>query len=279
MNDLTNIVEKFDGFPSLSKVVNRIIELFNKGDVDINILEESLREDPNLTIQVLRIANSPFFGISGEITSIKEACMILGLPNVFNLVTAADVINALGDSHCNAIDISKFWEHSITVGIATTIVAKKVGLQDSSTFICGLLHDIGKLALDAYQPKLYKKILDYQTNNACTNIEAELQVAGFTHAQLGAAIGQYWKLSPAITQPILHHHEKSQIDDNQLIAALHVSNLLVKGIKQDIHEQNLIYEFHSRSLNTLGFKLGDLYKNMIEIDEMSRNNSLMDLVK
>ena len=278
MTEIINIIDEFDGFPSLSSTVNKIIELFNKGNVDINILEKALQKDPNLSLQVLRLANSPFFGISGEVKSIKDACMIMGLTNVFNLVTAADVINSLNSSDLHLISSSGFWEHSIATGIATTIVLKSAGLEDSNAFLVGLLHDIGKLALDSYKPKLYEKIIIYQEKNECPFINAEKEVANFTHADLGAAIARRWNLSETLADSILNHHDSHQITKNTTLSALHVADFLIKGLDIGDLYNNAICEFHSRSVKKLGIQMSDLAELMVDIEKSVKGNSLLEFV-
>ena len=278
MNSQAEIIKKFDGMPSLSTTVNQIIELFNKGGVDINILEKALLKDPNLSMQVLKIANSPFFGISGEVTSIKDACMIMGLTNVFSLVTAADVINSFSNETPHIISSVGFWEHSISTGIATTLILKKSGYDDADGFLVGLLHDIGKLALDYYQPELYENILSYQISNNCSYMNAEVAVANFTHAQLGAEIITSWKLNSKLAETILYHHDADNIIKSPALSALHIANFLIKGLDIGKIDNNQISEFYTRSMTKLDFKFKDMYEIMDSIEISTKNNSLLELV-
>ena len=278
MNSHTDIVKKFDGFPSLSTTVNQIIELFNQGGVDINVLEKALLKDPNLSMQVLKIANSPFFGISGEVTSIKDACMIMGLANVFSLVTAADVINSFSSDSSHIINTVGFWEHSISTGIATTLILKKSGFDDENVFLVGLLHDIGKLALDYYKPDVYEDILNYQMTNNCSYLIAEMAVANFTHAQLGAEILTSWKLNNTLAETVLYHHDGENIIKSPVLSALHIANFLIKGLDIGKIDDNLISEFYTRSMAKLDFKFKDMYEIMDSIEISTKNNSLLELV-
>ena len=279
MSELSEFVKEFDGFPSLSDTVSQIIELYNKGDVDINVLEKALQNDPNLSIQVLRLANSPFFGISGKVKSIKDACMIMGLANVFNLVTAADVINSLNDSGFNLINSTGFWEHSISTGVAMTVILKKIKHDDPNAFLAGLLHDIGKLALDSYRPELYEKVILEQKKNKCSFLEAEKNICKFTHSELGGEIARQWNLNSNLVETISHHHDSGSSVSNVPVAALQLSDFLVKGLGISELYNNSISEFHSRCVAQLGLKLNDLYVLMDEIERSSKNNCLLDYVK
>jgi len=278
VNSTTVIVEQFDGFPSLSITVSKIVDLFNRGAVDISILEKELLKDPNLTIQVLKIANSPFFGISGEVTSIKDACMIIGLSNVFNLVTAADVINLFSASNSHLLDSVGFWEHSISTGIAISLILKKIKHEDSNAFIVGLLHDIGKLALDYYQPDIYEKILNYQEKNICTYVIAEKSISNYTHSELGAEIIKHWNLNDSLAKTIYYHHDGDSITKSRMLSALHVADLLVKGLDIGEIDENQVSEFYSRSLGNLGLKFNDMYELMNTIEKATKDNSLLELI-
>jgi len=279
MSEISSFIREFDDLPSLSVVVTNIIELYNQGNVDINALEKALQKDPNLSIQVLRLANSPFFGISGEVKSIKDACMIMGLNNVFNLVTAADVINSINRDDFHLINSNGFWEHSIATGIATNIILKKVNQEDSNAFLIGLLHDIGKLALDSYRPELFEQVVLYQEANKCSFIEAEKKVTKFTHSELGAEIANHWNLNKALADTILYHHDAAHITKTPSLSALHMADFLVKGLDIGSLYNNSISDFSLRSISNLGLKLNDLYPLMTEIEKSTKDNNLLELVQ
>jgi len=224
------IVNGFKNLPSLPEVVSDIIESLNNDDTNIESLTSKIMVDPALSTRILRMANSPFYGLSGKISSLKEACMILGTYSIKNMAIAVGIVSD-NLQKGNAINTRKLWEHAVGTGVAAKILAEHIGIDHEIAFTAGLLHDIGKIILDTEYPEEYKKVIEYRVQNDCFISEAEIEVLGITHAEIGAIIAKYWSLPEAIIDAIQHHHLLQEKEHQSLVSIIHIADIICRALE------------------------------------------------
>jgi len=270
--NISYFLERIDEVPSFSGSVREIIDLFNKGEVNVKNLEQTLSKDVGITTQVLRIANSPFFGFSGQIKSLKDACMILGLPSVYNLVTAAAVLERFPGDKDSIINYDEFWQHSIAVAITTKGILEKANKISESAFLAGLIHDIGKLMLDMFFREDYLKIIEYQKEHQCLMRQAEKAVLGLDHAELGAMMLKSWKLPEEIVVTTRNHHNLNLGQYSHLVSSVRIADNLVKGLDIGNSDGNYIFSMSPKALPNLELTFDDLYE-LLPVIENHINSS------
>lgn len=201
--DPRTIAENVRTVFSLPDIALRINELIGSEKTSNAELERIILHDPAITAKILRFANSAYFGFSREIETISRAITLIGHKELRNLVLATSVISTFEDISSDLIDMESFWYQSVTCGVVAKVLADyKKNKARERFFIAGLLHAIGKLILLSQFPKESAVVLrsNNQGNYATTN--AELEMFGFTHAQLGAELFKLWKLPPSIWKMI-----------------------------------------------------------------------------
>ncbi len=265
--DINHFIAGIEELPSFSDSVRKIIDLFNQGEVDVKNLEQILAHDAGITTQVLRIANSPFFGFNGKIRSIKDACMILGLPSVYNLVTAAAILDRFPDEENSVINYNNFWLHSMAVGIATKDIMEKANKVSDSAFLSGLIHDIGKLVLDRYFKEEYLQIVQYQKEHQCPMIDAERAVIAMDNAEIGAMLLESWKLPDEIVSITRNHHKLNTEQYLDVSCAIHLANILVKGLNIGDSDGNHISNMSPKALSYLELSWDDLSSLLLVIEK------------
>ena len=198
------IIKKCD-IPPMPNVAHRILEMMNDPDVTNIKLQEAIMADQALTVQILKIANSPFYGIPRIIRNLSTAIMILGYKMIRNIVIAS-IVKSLDKK--TGLTEAMLWEHSIGASIASFLLAKEIKFPDpEEAFLSGLLHDIGKQIMNNSDPGRYMNVIEMVYNENVTFYFAEKEIFGFTHPEVGAIVIRKWKLSEELEQAIYYHHD------------------------------------------------------------------------
>lgn len=205
--DITDLVrDKKTKLPTLPVVMNNIIATARDKNTSARDLAGFITKDQAISARVLKIANSPYYGMSSKIDSISRAIVVIGFREVISLALATGVITSLPKN--TLMDMKALWKHSIGTGFASKIILDKTGKKaDESTMLIGLLHDLGKVIFSIYFPDEYAGILEKASiNNQALN-ELEKDGMGMDHAELAGSIMEHWKFPSRIIEPIRYHHE------------------------------------------------------------------------
>ena len=203
-------LDRLDHLPSLPAVVTRLIEMLDDPLASAMDVAYTLREDPPLTARVLRMANSPVYGGRFRIMSVPQAVLRLGMLEIQKIVMSLGVIRSvLGQGR--RLDYRAFWQHSLTVALASESLAEMLPAQDGqredSIFATGLLHDIGRFVLDQFYPEEYDAAVALMHAEHLPQRTAERRLLGTDHAELGGLLARHWRLPDPIVAGIWHHHD------------------------------------------------------------------------
>jgi putative nucleotidyltransferase with HDIG domain len=224
-DSIGKVLDKIQSLPSLPLVVMDILDSINQVDMNIDILSKKISTDQAIVARVLRVANSPFYGLSGQIDCISRAVTVLGFNSLRGLVMAAAVINAFPRTE-KKINWESFWQHSICVAVCAKALAKYAGQNPETAFTTGVLHDVGKLVIAVHFPQAFSS-QDVTTET----LQAEQEMLGFDHAGLGGEVAKHWHFPLTIQQAILHHHDCNRVvDEKNLIDVIYIANLLAHSL-------------------------------------------------
>jgi putative nucleotidyltransferase with HDIG domain len=216
---------KAKSLPSLPLTVVALGEAVQDERCTVDRILGILSKDPPLSATLLRLANSALYAGGASVLDLRTAVQRLGFDAVANLGTGAAVIKTLkSGTHLDAL---KLWQHSVAVGLTakgTCLLAKRHG-QAETAFLTGLLHDIGKIALDTCFPEDYGRVLQKVAGGA-TFLDAEREVLGMDHAAAGALLAAAWSFPQAIVEVIRDHHDPGSADF--LPNLIHMADLLVR---------------------------------------------------
>ncbi|UCD57464.1 MAG: HDOD domain-containing protein [Candidatus Hydrogenedentota bacterium] len=207
--ELKSVVETIENLPTISKVGMKILELASDPEVSMSELSEAIHQDPSLAARVLKVANSPFYGMSRQVDSLQLALVILGINEVRNVALGLSLFNVVKSlsSHVT-YDREKFWLHSAGCGIVSRILGRKLGFREEGTdFIVGLLHDVGKIIIDEYFGTEFNLIFNKTLAHETTMLEAEREFLGGSHDQVGGWVAEKWRLPETLCDAILYHHD------------------------------------------------------------------------
>jgi len=230
--NLENRLAKITDLPTLSTVASNIIQITQSPKSSALEVGRAISQDPALVSRILRIANSTFYGFPGKISTIPHAVVILGFVNIRNLVLAASISRIFSSKGGDAyFDREGFWRHSLACGVTSKLIAKRLGMKNpEEVFIWGLLHDVGKLALDAYFKEDFTRVVCLAKEKRIL-LRDEQELLGFDHAEVGGIVADKWALPPALIKVIRFHHNPTEANESMRMAAIvHLADVLCRAI-------------------------------------------------
>jgi putative nucleotidyltransferase with HDIG domain len=210
---ISDILDKSDTIPAAPGLVGRILALTAEPDFSMEQLVRLIRMDPALTAYVLRMCNSPYYGLRYKVASVDHAIAVLGVNALVDVVLSSGLLKVFNNSSAQdgyMLGKGQLWRHSV----ATALIAQKLvgnlkikGTNPSVTFTAALLHDTGKLALNQFVSQSLYDIESLIHEHNCTLVEAEKAVLGIDHANLGGLMMEKWAFPEEIVTSVIYHHD------------------------------------------------------------------------
>ena len=209
--EIRSIVERIQKLPTLPEVGMSILNVAGDPEISMDEISDVINRDPALAARVLKVANSPFYGMPRQVDSLQLALVILGLSEVRNIALGIMILKIIDGMNSNvAYDREKFLTHSLGCGVVARILSRKLKLRnDGADFIVGLLHDMGKIIIDEYFSRQFEKIIDVSMQSHCAMIEAEKRFLGESHERIAGWLAEKWRLPEALCEAIVYHHDLS----------------------------------------------------------------------
>lgn len=237
---LGDMLRRIHNLPSLSTVVMELLASINQDDVHVGTLAQTIAQDQALTAKTLRLANSSFYGMTRQITTIQDAIAILGFRTVRSVATTAALIGTFADGPYTRFSLAPFWRHSIAAAVCARELAPYLNIDPEHAYTAGLLHDIGRLALATQFAPQYEATMAYRTEHDCHLLEAERAVLGVDHAQVGHALTQHWKFPQAMQQALAEHHAPNSLAVSALTLVLMAADAIAHALDLSLDADDLV---------------------------------------
>jgi len=216
--------------PALPQAVTELRTALQREDVAVDELATTISHDQALTAKTLRLANSSFYGVTGRVSSIRDAINILGLRTVATVATTAVVISSFDRTACTGFDFDGFWRHALATAFCAQELAAATRLDAEAAFSAGLMHDLGRLALATYFPLELGQTLHWAAEHDVHSLDAERLMLGIDHAAVGGLIADHWHFAPAISEAIRCHHELPAHKTITLADVVHVADNMTHAL-------------------------------------------------
>lgn len=259
------ILAHLDSLPTLPAVVVRLVELTLDPDCDFSEVIRLARSDQSITARILAAAGSAVYGIREPARTLDQAVPLLGLNVVRSIVLAASVFDCFAPGAEKegpaAFDRSSFWRHALAVGCAARRLAQRhrsLSADPEAAFVAGLLHDLGKVALDCVYPKAYDRVAA-QTDLARGDIaDAERAILGVDHTVAGRRLAERWRLPRELQDAIWLHHLApdalpSSVAQPQIIGIVQLADTLAREQRLGYSGNYRFYELSPQIGARLGF--------------------------
>lgn len=217
----------------IPKVVFELIKALDNPRTNAMELNKLVSHDQALITKILTVANSPMYGLQRKVTTIDFAILVIGFKELKNIVAAISISDALRNKTDKYLSQKDFLLHSYLVGSAAKKISKDIGMQNSGeAFICGFLHDIGISIIHRYMHSNFIKIVDLMQTQRLTLREAELEVNGITHEEVGATLLEKWNFPNEIIEPVLYHHFPSQSQSSPTMSSIiNLADFMTEALK------------------------------------------------
>lgn len=228
MLPIDKIMSQVDKLPSLPTSVGKVIEVANNPKASPVELSNVIKIDPVLTAKVLKLVNSAYFSMPDQITNLNRAIILLGLNTIKNLAISTAVIGQFSKTKHNRFDMDKYWKHCMACAVLSKRFAQKTGVDKrylEEYFIAGLLHDIGQVVIVEVFPDKLDSLMN-KVEAGGVSEDAEREILGATHSEIGAALGRHWKISPNLIAVIEEHHDPNiEGEFAQIVLTVHAANI------------------------------------------------------
>ncbi len=228
-------IQEINHIATLPEVTLRIVELVEDPSSTAQDLQRMISNDPALCSRILKVVNSAFYGLPGQVASIDRAIVLLGLNAVKNIAVAASLVKLFrGGELGQAFSARELWSHSIAVATAARQIATKIsmGLPDEA-FLAGLMHDLGVVVELQYDRQKLLKVVEMLGVNSGgaplrDMMEAEREIFGADHQSFGEALARKWKFPKSLAMAAGHHHDPLSLPAEQrmLPTIVHIADRL-----------------------------------------------------
>jgi diguanylate cyclase (GGDEF)-like protein len=299
---INNMLRGATKLPTLPGVAMKILEAVKKEDTSLKEIADILSKDPSLSAEVLKAINSSFYGLSTKVTSVSHAVNLLGINTVKSLALSFSLVKNLKSNNSNGFDYTAFWKDSLIGAVSAKIISAKIFPKFSDdAFFLGLIHNLGILVTNQCMPDQYNLVLKEKERHLCSYQEAENQILGFNHMELGEYLVSSWGLPDLFSTPLRYHHEVEKLvtkdyDIDILTKILHLTSIVIDlnnskdkrfymaiaqlefcvkeyGFQNSIQISDLTKEIHRQTLNV--FPLFEIEieeeQDYLELIEEARN--------
>ncbi len=256
--EVKSVVSLIKILPSMPDLYTRLIDELSLPDAQIKNVARIISQDVAMSAKVMQLVNSAFFGMPRHVSSPDEAVRLLGLDIIQSLVMTVHVFGQYEGENIYGHPISELLDHSLKVSGCAKLIAKKEKLgskfMDDVT-IAGLLHDLGKLIIASNMKEHCAEIKQLLNQDGMNTTDAERQVLGTSHAEIGGYLLGLWGFPDSVVEAIVFHHEPNVMlhDELTILTVLHVANALV--VKAMDNGQNVHYgELDMSYMSTLGLE-------------------------
>ncbi len=261
------IFKTLKDLPPMPQVAQKARKVLSDPNSSFTDLAKIIETDQGIVTRVLKMANSPYYGMSGNVSSVQHASVVLGtktLMELLNLACSSEILDRNLEGY--DLDAGDLWTHSLAVAHASQIIAKKVQPHlEQDAFSAGLIHDVGKIILDPYILERKEEFKSFVQDGKETFLLAEKEILGFDHAGLASEVCERWQIPEHIALSIRYHHDPEPSEGDHLSYIVHMADAIaiMSGIGAGI--DGMLYRIHEKAMDHLRLSQEDLLEIMADV--------------
>ena len=253
---LVEMVSGMKSIPSLPSLYTEVVKELKDSNSSIKDVGRIISKDMGMSAKILQVINSSFFGLPQHISDPEKAALYLGLDSLKGLVLASGVFSLFNQRRWKSL-VDRLWNHSAFVGACALRLAEEEKCEPEvieDALLAGLLHDVGRLLMASYMPEKYGEVILKAKGGGTTLWEAEKEMLGTTHGEVGAYLLCLWGLSDNIVEALAYHHcpERSKDKEFGALAAVHVADFLEQESSEEHRKPIGIVQLNEDYLSGLG---------------------------
>jgi len=275
------ILKSIRALPPFPVTIQKVMALAGDPDSSLTELAAVIRLDQAITANILRICNSAYFGLRRPVDNVGDAILHMGRKNVLRAVMAAGLSRYFRTARGYDVRAAELWEHAVAVALMSQICAAKLsGADDPRLFTAGVLHDIGKTVMGEFVLEAWQNIQDLVEKQKYAFLEAEEEVLGVNHAELGGEIARIWKFPDEILKAIAFHHRPDLLANGDTVPwIVYLSNQVCHLMGIGVGTDALAYRAVGDVAGRFGFRQRDLEDMMARLHRsMQEARELVSIV-
>lgn len=276
--DPKTLVKDLDHLVSLPDICIRINQLMGSGNYSSSQVADIISQDVDISARLLKVVNSSFYGLPSKIETLSRAITLIGADELRNLVMAATAMRTFTGIPKQMVDMTEYWQHSVTTGVMAQSLAKQCNvLHSERLFVMGLLHDVGRLVIYLTLPEKATDILFITGGDNWVLAQTESELLGFTHLDVGAELMRQWGLPESFATVAGKHNDPLHAGEYQLETSLvHIAKAIANGEMVGLTIEEMLWAIHP-----FAWKMTDLSPEIVApmIDEMvSKSHEALSLI-
>ena len=283
MTNIEDIISTIDTLKPIPPVATQIMALAEDEDSSMSDISDLIVYDPSITASLLKICNSAYFGLARKVESVRDAITLLGLDQIVELVLLNSTAENFKDEPDGyGLGEGELWHHAVLSAHVAKMLAENHGYANKKHFVftAALLKDIGKLIMGRFVAFSYEKINILVSSKGYSFNEAEKEVIGMSHEELGALVAEKWRFGKKLIYIIRNHHmsEEASRDDVET-ALVYLADIVCMMMGFGTGMDGLAYRFYGDVLNRMNLTEQDLHKIIYDIGERRQKiQRLLNLV-
>jgi putative nucleotidyltransferase with HDIG domain len=263
-------LDRIKDIPTLPTIVFELNKLLRDPDTSIKTVCDTIEKDQAITLKILKLVNSAFYGFKSKISDLRNAVALLGYNAVRNAIVSLSVINSF-PKHVALMDfdITLFWKHSLAVAVTSKNIAQLSKKESpDNCFVGGLLHDTGKVILAQYFPELFEAVWSTLQKEQISFYEAERKALSIDHTKVGAHLADKWQLPEGLVDAIRWHHEfQPELKSANFVRNIYLANFIVNAYDLDPELRLDLSEMHPdvvKFMMNMMEDIGDWYTGLTD---------------
>ncbi len=249
-------------------VFGQIIELCKDDTLSVSKLAALLDKDPGLTVKLLRLVNSPHYGLTNKVDSVARAISLLGTDELKKLSLGRWLIKDFTSLPEEILDQGLFWRHGIRCGLFARAIAESVGVdRPQQYFSGGLLHDIGRLTMLERMPQQFLAAIAHAREDGVPLFRAEQEILKLDHALVGQFLGERWGLDPVLVKMIGGHHSPRLANYSLPACILHVADIFSHLSGHEMFWVETVPELQGKAWQTLSLDVNSLAPLLARVEK------------
>ena len=257
------VLREIKSLPTLPGIVAKLGKMAEDPDTTTEQMGRVISKDYILASKLLKLVNSAFYGFPQRISSLNSAIILLGFNVIKSLIITASIFEVM-----EAQDV-ELWEHSLGCAVVCNVLARHLGVKDPEEIsTAGLIHDIGKVAIKMELPKEYEMITDLSQEKNISRLEAEREILGLDHAEVGSWLAKSWNLPNKLVEPIACHHDPQLARKEQVASAIvHFADIIIRGLGYGHAGDIWVPPLNNKAWKLLALAPNDIDPLLREVDE------------
>jgi len=249
------VLKNIYNLPSTPRILTEVMNLLNDKSVNTSKITQVISKDQSIVTKILTIANSPLYGLQRKVTNLDFAILLLGFSELRNIVSTISIMESVKNKTDKYLDQKEFWVHSYLTGTAAKRLADDLGYENpGEAFVSGFLHDLGITVMHRFLHSQFVNIHEMASNEEATFFDAETQVLGLGHDEIGQFLLEKWNFPVTLCESILNHHNPSNSKNSEFLTSIiHLADYMTQRLMIGNSYWDVGLTFNEESMKTLRF--------------------------